>query len=345
MSITAAVIEKFKKIVTSLQGTVNILITQVDPDALASAFAMAELIHHLRGGESGIKVFYSGSVGHQQNKTICNRLGLIDRMHSVAKMKDGDFKNLVLLDSSKAEDGRCLCGKKLEPVIIIDHHRGSDFHDTEGKFVLIEEVGSTCTLVLELFEGSGYKFDGINRFALMLAVGIHNDTHGLVSCTERDVSAYGRLMQYVDLQEIMKIFNYPLDPIDYVCMRLALEKTVQRGASLVTNIGAVHSENGDNLSTIADYLIRMPGVSLVVVWGLMTDTKNVRISARSTDTSVDLNGFLREAFGPSSGGKYEPDGKSSGGGTISIDFPYWLTPDTETEALALIGKRIETAVF
>ena len=346
MSISTAIAEKFSKIVASLQGTINILITQVDPDALASAFMMVELVHRIRGGDNGVKVFYGGAIGHQQNRAICNRLGLSDRMHHASKMmKESDFHNLVLLDSNKAEDGRCLSGRKFDPVIVVDHHRGSDFQDGEGKFILIEDIGATSTLMFELFEGAGYKFDGVNSIALLLAVGIHTDTNNLVSCTERDVSAYGKLMPYIDHQELMAVFNYPLLQTDYTCMLTALTNVSQKGASLITNIGAVTSRDGDILSTLADYLIRKDGVSVVIVWGLMLDTKHVRISARSTDISLDLAAFLREAFGPSSGGKFMPDGKSIGGGVISIDFPYWLTSETITEALALVKKRIESAVF
>ena len=345
MSISTKTAEKFVKVVTSIQGTINILITQVDPDALASAFMMVELVHRTLGGDNGVKVFYGGAIGHQQNRAICNRLGLCDRMHHVSKTRDSDFNNLILLDSNKAEDGRCLSGRRLDPVVVIDHHRDSDFQDEDNKFILIEDIGATSTLMFELFEGAGYKFDGINSIALLLAVGIHTDTNNLVSCTERDVSAYGRLMPYIDHQELMSVFNYPLLQIDYTCMLNALTNISQRGASLVTNVGAVTSKEGDILSTLADYLIRKDGVSVVIVWGLMLDTKHVRISARSTDISLDLAAFLREAFGPSSGGKFTPDGKSIGGGVISIDFPYWLTSETITEALALVKKRIESAVF
>ena len=345
MSISKAIAEKFQKIVVSLQGMINILITQVDPDSLASAFMMVELIHRIRGGDNGVKVFYGGAIGHEQNRAICNRLGLSDRMHHASKMKDPDFHNLILLDSSKVEDGRGLSGCKLDPTIVIDHHRGSDFQDCECKFILIEDIGATSTLMFELFEGMGYKFDGVNSVALLLAVGIHTDTSNLVSCTERDISAYGKLMPNVDRQELIAVFNYPLLQTDYTCMLAALTNVSQRGASLVTNVGAVTSKEGDMLSTLADYLIRKDGVSVVIVWGLMLDTKHVRISARSTDISLDLAAFLREAFGPASGGKFMPDGKSIGGGVISIDFPYWLTQETITEALALVKKRIESAVF
>jgi len=337
--------EKFRSFVEGIQGPVSVLFTQPDLDSIGSAFAMLELIRHLRDGESNVKVFYGGSIGHPQNRKLCSKFGLFDRMHHASKMKDQDFKNLILLDSSKAEDGRCFSGRKLDPIIVIDHHRDSDFQECEGKFVQIEDVGATCTLVLELLEGVGYKFENVSQFALMLAVGIHTDTGGLVSCIERDVLAYGRLMPFVDKQDQMAVFNYPLGQADYGCMQSALEKSEHRGASLVTNVGVIHSKDGDNLSTIADYLIRKEGVSLVIVWGLIIDTKSVRISARSTDTSLDLGGFLREAFGPSSGGKCMPDGKSSGGGMINLELGYWMIHDTELEALALVKKRIESAVF
>jgi len=347
MSISTTVVEKFKKIVNSIQGsTVNILMTQVDPDALASAFAMSFLIRSIRGNCT-IRIFFAGTISHRQNLTLCNHLGLYDRMRPVSEMKEDDFiKNLILVDSSMTVDGRCLHGRKLCPIIVIDHHFGGDIADTDDKFVLIEKIGASSTLVLELCEACGIKIGEVDQFIpILLAIGIYTDTLGLTAFTDRDLVAYGKVASASDQQELMYMFNYPLHDSNYMNMKLALGNVCRHGAHLITNIGPIESKESDDISTVADFLIRMDGVSLVIVWAMLKDKREVRISARSTDSSLDLCSFLRERFGNSCGSKPTPDRKSSGGGTISLDLGFWLNHHTIPEAVALVKKFIDTAIF
>jgi len=343
--VNTEVVAKFRKIVGSLQGTINILITQVDPDALASAFAMSFLLRFIRGN-GVVKIFYAGSVSHRQNLTMCNRLGLYDRMRPATDMKDDDFKNLVLVDSSMSIDGRCLHGKKLNPMIVVDHHFGGDIMDADDRFVLIEKIGASSTLVLELCEDFGVNLGEMDSFIpILIAAGIYTDTLGLTAFMNRDLIAYGKVALVSDQQELMHIFNYPLHESNYKNMRLALENVCRHGAHLITNIGPIDSKDGDDISTAADLLIRMDGVSLVIVWAMIKDRKEVRVSARSTDSSLDLCSYLKERFGASCGSKPTPDKKSSGGGTMSLDLGFWLNNHTVPEAVALVNKFIESAIF
>lgn len=346
MSLSTEVVDKFKKVVEGIQKTANILITQVDPDALASAFTMMNILRAIRNGSLNVKIFYAGQIGHPQNRTLVNRLSLLDRMRPVSEMKEQDFTNLILVDSSSSVDGRCLQGRKLNPIIVVDHHSGSDIVDGEDKFILIEKVGAASTLVFEIAEGIGAKFEDMDSvIPILLAVGIHTDTLNLVACTDRDISAYGKVILKADRQELMAMFNYPLQETNYRNLALALQNISQHGAHLVTNIGPIDSNAGDDISTVADLLIRKDGVSLVIVWAMIKDKKEVRISARSTDSSLDLCSFLRDRFGASCGSKPTPDKKSSGGGTMSLDLGFWLNSHTTLEVAALVKKFIDTAIF
>ena len=338
--------EKFQSLVSSLVGPVNILITQVDPDALASAFTLAYLIRLVRK-ENMVRVFYGGAISHAQNRTICNRLGLLDRMIPAAKMTEDDFKNLALVDSSMTMDGRCFKDRKLEPVIVIDHHRGGDVVQTGYNFVWIDEVGACATLLTELCVFLKVNLTEADQtIALLLALGIYTDTNSLISASERDFLAYNQTVSGIrNSSDLHAMFNYPLQAEHYENMKRALDQCRHEGAYLVASLGSIHATGGDDLSTIADYLIRREGVSLVVVWALIKEEKIVRISARCTDSSLDLCSFLRDRFGSSCGSKFTADGKAVGGGNMVLNFGFWFTPNTTPEVLALVKKFVDSAIF
>ena len=123
-----------------------------------------------------------------------------------------------------------------------------------------------------------------------------------------------------------------------------------QGVKLVTNLGVVRPDEGDDLATISDYLIRMQGITLVVVWAIIDtpekDKRMVRISARNADITSDLGAFLRETFPEgSSGAKVSAYGQGIGGGTVNLGLGFWLTRDTAEQAVALVGKLIHTRIF
>jgi nanoRNase/pAp phosphatase (c-di-AMP/oligoRNAs hydrolase) len=143
--------------------------------------------------------------------------------------------------------------------------------------------------------------------------------------------------------ELANLFSYPLPSSYFDNLHKALGRVTQKSGRLVTNIGTIKSEQGDDLSTISDMFIRRDDVSLVVVWGIIGRT--VRISARNTDISRPLEAFLKDRFGESSGAKLSPQGTGIGGGMISLELGVWMTPDTVPEVEAMVSKHITSLVF
>ena len=116
-----------------------------------------------------------------------------------------------------------------------------------------------------------------------------------------------------------------------------------QGARLVTNIGVVTAKQADDLSTIADMLIRWDGISLAVVWGIIGN--QIRFSARNDDISTPLDGLLKECFGAKSGAKLTPDGQGEGGGLIDLNLGFLDGADVREEIIAIIKKRMENVIF
>lgn len=298
----------------------SIYISQIDPDSIGAAFGMKK---YLGEGE----IYYRGGVGHPQNRAIINRYNLLSEMTKVSGLEDVPCEKLVLVDSNDPGDEI--------PAIIVDHHRGSTVEATE--IHKVEEVGSTCTLVVEMLQ----EQDIDERLAVLLALGIFTDTKSLMAGTKRDRDAYSIVGENV--REISNFIHYPLPSSHFKNLTYALNHMDKDAeGKCIASAGFLPPEQGDDLATISDYLIRMDSVTLVIVWGIVGDT--VRLSARSTDLSTPLDGFLKERFGDSAGAKLTPDGRGEGGARIELNLGLWSGDDNKSEILAMVSKRLRSLI-
>ncbi|HCC23684.1 TPA: hypothetical protein DF272_05945 [Candidatus Falkowbacteria bacterium] len=320
-----------------------IVVTQVDPDALGSACGLAEIIRIL-GGK--VELVYCGYVAHPQNRAIFNRYNLETVFKSIADFTTFDGYNVCLVDSSTIGDVRLGPFKRtFKPVIVIDHHRGHDFECPEVPYCLIEEVGACATLIVEIINELNLVFDESKKYlSYLLALGIYTDTKSLISAGERDRTAFGEITKNISETELSKMIEYPLPDTYYRNMKHALQRMEQRGSRVLTNIGYIKPDEGDDLSTIADLLIRHDGVSLVVVWGVIGD--KVRISSRNRDISVSLLTFMKERFGERSGAKLTPDGRGEGGAILDLNFyTFWLCDTNRSVVADAVNLKLQSLVF
>lgn len=308
-------LEKFIRIANSAGGLV-ILITQPDPDSLGGAMGLAAILENITGRP--VRMCYSGVFGHPQNRSIANMFDLYHRMIPIQDFKIGQAERFVLVDSSDLHDVRAPKEMlPLDPCIVVDHHRGELAPEGDDHFFWVEDMGSASTLVVELAVATKTPID--NKLALLLALGIYTDSQALVSANPRDRDAYGIVTQQVEPHSMAKLIKFALPNSYFETLNYALNNLDQRGGKLLVSAGFLKPENGDDLSTIADYLFRKEGVSLVIVWGLIGNT--LRVSARSTDITIPLAHFLQERFGRhAAGAKLTPDGHSEGGGSIILEL-------------------------
>ncbi|MCC7004635.1 DHH family phosphoesterase [Candidatus Nomurabacteria bacterium] len=341
------------EVLKSLKGQVSILITQVDPDALASAMALRHLCRQVNQELVGskLKIFYCGSVSHPQNRAVVYKFELGSKMLPISAATQSDLENILLVDSSSMNDGRIPDGMKVPvPKVVVDHHRGGNVPEGEGRFVWVEDIGACSTMFIELLQAHSFDFshDSAHALSTMLAIGVHTDTGGLINCGKRDRTAFTLASENIPSGELARLFSYPLPQSHFAQFQSALIGRKIKSARLVTGVGIMSPDEGDILSTISDLLIRTEGVTLVVVWGVFRDSvgkAKVRISARNTDNTRELGAFLRERFGSGCGAKLSESGQGIGGGMLSLDLGDWLNPSTEKQALALVEARIESAVL
>jgi len=358
MGISDSLRDKFEKFVEKHQNDIfYIIITQVDPDAIGSAFGLKSILGCLNIQS---EIYYCGYFGHPQNRAIINRYDLNARMSPIfdvdikavetnnadqeSRPKDQrSYIHYALVDSSTINDGRLMqLQNAISPRLVIDHHRGCDIPSTDDNFVLVEDVGSACTLITELGSSLNIAFTQ-DDIGVMLTMGIYTDTHELKASGKRDLEAFMYVKANVADDDFQKLVKYDFPETFYANIQTALANVTRHEDKLVSHVGYISPSEGDDLSNMSDLFIRKSGVSLVIVWGIIND--KVRISARNTNLTVPLGDFLKNRFGPKSGAKLAPDGCGEGGGIIDLDLGFWIGETNKDSVLQMVTDRINELVF
>ena len=332
-----------------------VMVTQVDPDAIGAALGLITLLEHeidQRGRQVRVVPVYCGGIGHPQNRALFNIFNLGQRFIHISNYTDPIVdRHFILVDSSDLNDSRLpepLKGKR--PAMIIDHHRSEVKAGNGSEFYWIEDgssegVGSSSTMVFELSKTFGVKFSETEQ--TLLTLGIHSDTKSMVDATARDRNAFAALSAEVDGRKFSDLLRYPLPESYFVALHHALNGMEHHNEKVVADVGSIPPEDGDNISSIADFLLRMAGVTFVIVWGVVG--KKVRLSLRSTDPSFSLNNFIADSFGKNAGGaKMTPEGVFEGGATTSLELPVWIDVEDstlETKVEELVREAIRVKVF
>ncbi len=326
---------------------IAIIIAQLDPDALGSAFGLQYIFNTMRIVSN---IYYSGIISHPQNRAIVNYFNLLNQM---SKIEELDFQMpYCLVDSQEVKDSRFqveLDPKKL--LLVIDHHRGdsnkliANCKTEKGEPVLIiDEVGSASTLVAEAFPALGIEHEEeAKSISNLLALGIYTDTKNLVSATERDYKAFTFLRSYLDPVDISRFINYGLPGNFYKHIHSALQTFDQKGSKVIASLEFISPKDRDNLSSIADLLLRREGVDFVAVWAIIEDT--VAISFRNNNLSTPLDAIVNEKFTNMGGAKLASDGRGEGGAIVPLNMQFWIGEKNKIPILEIVSNQLSHLIF
>ena len=137
-------------------------------------------------------------------------VGVMNRYHLLRPRR----KRVVLVDHNEA--GQSVAGlDEAEIVEIIDHHRLADIETTNPIFVRNEPVGSTNTIIANMFRERGLMPNP--KMAGMMAAAIISDTVMFKSptCTERDITT---------AQRMARIANTSLDSLGKLIFSTSMHK-------------------------------------------------------------------------------------------------------------------------
>ncbi len=338
------------KLIDKFEGTLNIPITRLDPDALGAAFGLS-FIFNSRNKKT--RIVCCGKIGNRQNRLIVEEFGLKQKMTQIhidefsERFADDKSNQLALVDCLSKRDCSLL-GKDKHPIVIIDHHKSeSELEQGDNEFYWVEIIGSASTLITELIRELELEFSEDEKYiAKLLALGIYTDTKSLIGGCSRDRKAYEFLSKSFLYREISHIVNYSLPKSYYTHLALALNKIEQHESRLVTGVGFIDKENSDDISAIADELARWQDVSMVVVWGIIEEERIVRVCVRTNNLNIPLDEYLLKKFKDDSGAKSTPDGKEEGGAKLKLGLDvYWEMDITKEDVENIVFKVIKYKIF
>jgi nanoRNase/pAp phosphatase (c-di-AMP/oligoRNAs hydrolase) len=326
-----ATARKVDKLLAMLAGKKNLLIVShdnPDPDTLASAFALRDLI--LRDHKAEITIGFSGIVGRAENRAMITHLDI--PLRRLEELDASDYEAIILVDSQQ-KTGRFSLPGNVAPDAIIDHHpmrpesRKVAFHDIQSK------IGATSTILTQYYISKNLEID--SRVATALLYGIKSDTRDLGRETsEHDLEAYLHLYPRANLRLLSKIEYAELPPAYFKVYDTAIDNAVMFDGAIVSFIGDI--ANPDMVAEMADTLVRLEGATCALVGGY--HKKQIFLSVRTKDAEVNAGKLVQRVVGKlgASGGH-----GSMSAGRIRLDS----TSDKQKVALEkMIVTRLKHAL-
>lgn len=301
------------------QESWSVIVAQIDPDGIATAFIVKALLATLGAKVDGL--YYAGGFGHPQNKILYNEFELMKHMKPISEMPEDTVK--ALADSSRFEDSRL--GRRIPKEmfgLVVDHHLEA-LQETSTFLPIIESCGAAATNAIRLLCASGGDLD--ERLCDLAAVGILSDTdrltHPVTKQADRD--AFAEVMRKGNQELIDACFNYAL-PERYLELyrEVLANETVLKHVRIGHTTSLLREDEGDYLSIMADSLRKVQGAETVVVWGVPKDA--VRASVRTHSKDLDLTAFIEAVFGKGNGGAKH----GSGGARYRLAEPHIPFADT-----------------
>ena len=286
--------ERFKGLLADQEAVTVLLHPNPDPDAMASATAIAALADQV---DTEVTIQYPGQIRHQENRAFRTVLDL--ELDNIEHVTDLAAESVVLVDHNVP---RGFTGAEgVLPLAVVDHHPG------EGTGELFTDVrtdyGSCASIVTEYFEDigavpvpadqhaseTGATYVLPSAAATGLLYGILSDTkHLTVGASAVDFEAASYLHPGVDGDKLDRIANPEVDAEVLEIKARAIAGRRVEGSFAVSDVGTV--SNADAIPQAADEIIRLEGVTAVVIAGEKDGT--IHLSGRSRDDRVHMGQVL-----------------------------------------------------
>lgn len=245
-----------------------------DPDAMATALALAFLAEKLHGIRS--RIVYGGIIGRMENQTMAKALGI-----PIKPLREGDlqrYQNVALVDTQPPFQNNPF-KRRRKATLIIDHH--PQHPSTLADFLWIDRsAGATSTLLAETLFSSGLELPA--RLATALVYGISSETESLGRDTSpRDVQVYLTLIQKSNTKTLARIQNPPRPPAFFGLLGRAI-----RDAFVLRDIIGVHLRDvptPDRVSQMADFLLTHEKMRWALCTGRFSGRLYVSLRSRKAD--------------------------------------------------------------
>jgi len=278
-------IESLKKIFELVKGRKIAIFTHdnPDPDSISSAFALREIAKQF---DVQADILYYGEILHQRNRAMVNLLEIPMKRASEANLSD--YAAFALVDSSGPGVNNSI-PPELEIKIVIDHHPAEK---VDAEFADIRtDAGATATILTEYLKE--LKILPSKTLATALFFGIKSETDEFKRNTRTaDFLASAFLYPFVDPDLIEKIEGPAISNETLDTIGTAIKNRQVYSSFLISFAGFINDR--DALPQAADFLLKLEGVSTVVVFGVVKET--VFVSGRNKDVRIHMGDVLKRAF-------------------------------------------------
>ena len=264
--------EKFLELIRKTKRWNIILHNNPDPDCIGASFALQFIFNNFKIKS---KLFYNGIIGRAENKELVRVLKI--NLYPFSELKLNRNSNFALIDSQFGSKNQPL-NKNYIPKIVIDHHPPKKSLKKVEYVDIRPEIGSTSTILTEYLK----KLEIIpnKKVATALYYGIKTDTAGFTrNFTHKDEEAINFLHDYVCFKYLGKIEHPQLNKNYYKMTCEALNRTEFIKNVIISDVGK--ADYPDICAEIADYFVRMKGISWVLVFSEFENNLYFSIRTRS----------------------------------------------------------------
>lgn len=313
-----------------------------DPDAIGAALCIQWIMKRQFQAESVL--FHGGSVSHPQNRTLVNLLNIDLKRVATLIEEQAEYDLKLVVDATPSTWCRTN-SLDIEFDAYFDHHPKADVPKGWKGHADYRTIGSSCTIMWAVMRELGLGFEEGNEddaaVATAMVVGIRIDTEEASSddTTEIDLEAITALHPFVIQKTLRDIIRYPIPKYYYDLRQRAQEASQVNDNVLVAGVGFLSQESRDALAWVADDLSRRDSVDTCVVFGVISD--QIIGVVRCSNPSLQLNAFIEQVFGPSTGGGKR--GKAAASAPLGAFFGAYSdsTKDAVWQAVTgMIAERV-----
>lgn len=318
------------ELLTTTESLLVVCHDNPDPDCLASALALEHIAYSV--GVDDVTIVYGGTISHQQNRAMVDRLA-IDVEHAAGLEPPADC--IAFVDHSRA-GGASAIAPSVEPDLIVDHHPGE--HLGAPVMDVRTDYGSTATIMVEYLEV--LRIRPTARVATALLFALHRERLDFIRRpTRREYEAALSVYPNADIEELEHLYGSAFTPATIDAIGTAITSRTRRGAVVAAGTG--RTSETDALPQAAEYLLNLDGVDTVLTYGLVGE--EIRLSARSIDSEVNVGERIQDAFGDLGDVGGHPD---MAGGFLPANRVFEEVGRTPEEpALDAVGPHLESRFF
>jgi nanoRNase/pAp phosphatase (c-di-AMP/oligoRNAs hydrolase) len=290
-------LERLRKICEGAKHVLIVIYANPDPDALASALALKEI---LETKKRTVNIGYTGAIGRPENASMIRQLKI--PALPVSEKETIQFDIIALVDAQPQFFANFTiphCD------IVIDHHPSRDLISAEFVDIRTNYL-STSSIMTEYLKAAHVRLT--KNLASALFYGIKTDTrHFLGDMSQGDLEAIKWLRNKADREIVKQIefSQFSREGLDYFSIALVRRHFLH--GVMFSHLGPVPFF--DVCVQVADFFIRVENVSWALVTGVVGDT--LVVVFRNDGIKKDAGYLARTAFGGiGSAGGHESMGRA-----------------------------------